>query len=285
VIGERLPMEFIRIGIDQIVLSRDGGHELTKAIMTTDTVPKETAVAVKIGDGRFIIGGVAKGAGMIHPALATLLCFLTTDATVDIDFLKLALQKAVDVSFNMISIDGDTSPNDMVLMLANGLAGNKPVSQDSQQADAFQQALDQVCLYLAKCIARDGEGASKLIEVTVNGAPSLAEARLAARTVVSSSLVKSAVHGNDPNWGRLMVTLGSSGLALTPEKIDIFYDDIQVVRKGASTGEASYQKARKAVGKEFFTLTVNLHQGKGKQSILTSDLSHDYVTLNASYRS
>ncbi|GAG50379.1 unnamed protein product, partial [marine sediment metagenome] len=160
VIGEQLPMEQIKTGIEQIVLSAEGGHSLVKAMMTTDTVPKE--VAARVGDRGFIIGGVAKGSGMIHPDLATMLCFLTTDAAVDLDFLKLALRKAMDISFNMISIDGDTSTNDMVLIMANGLAGNKSISQDSSQAGVFQQALDQVCLYLAKSIARDGEGAGKL---------------------------------------------------------------------------------------------------------------------------
>ena len=282
VIGERLPMKRIKAGIDQIVLSREGGHELTKAIMTTDTVPKETAVAVKIGDGRFIIGGVAKGAGMIHPALATLLCFLTTDATVDIDFLKLALQKAVDVSFNMISIDGDTSPNDMVLMLANGLAGNKPVSQDSQQADAFQQALDQVCLYLAKCIARDGEGASKLIEVTVNGAPSLAEARLAARTVVSSSLVKSAVHGNDPNWGRIMAAVGRSGVEVIESKIELYIGDTCVIRDGHPL-PFDREELVKVLNDSEVPISLNLNLGTATATAWGCDLSEEYVTINSQY--
>lgn len=195
VIGQPLPMKLIKTGISQIVFANDGGHELAKAMMTTDTVPKETAVAARIGDSEFTIGGVAKGSGMIHPDLATMFCFLTTDAAVELDFLRSALRKAVDVSFDMISVDGDTSPSDMVLIMANRLAGNEPISPGSRQADTFQQALDRVCIYLAKAIAGDGEGATKLIEVTVNGATSAAEARLAARTVVSSPLVKAAVHG------------------------------------------------------------------------------------------
>ncbi len=190
VIGHRLPMELIRSGIDQVVLSPDGGHELARAIMTTDTVPKEVAVAARAGTAEFTIGGAAKGSGMIHPDLATLLCFLTTDAAVDAGFLKLTLQKAVDISFNMISIDGDTSTNDMVLIMANGLAKNEPISQNNDLAGVFQQALEKICIYLAKGIARDGEGASKLIEVTVGGAVNTVEARLAARTIVNSPLVK-----------------------------------------------------------------------------------------------
>jgi len=164
VIGQRLPMERIRAGVGQVVLAADGGHELARAIMTTDTVPKE--VAVRTGEGGFVIGGTAKGSGMIHPELATLLCFLTTDASVDMDFLRLALRKAVDISFNMVSIDGDTSPNDMVLVMANGLAEGEFISQGSRQADTFQQALNQVCIHLARAIARDGEGASKFIAVS-----------------------------------------------------------------------------------------------------------------------
>jgi len=282
VIGERLPMKRIKAGIDQIVLSRDGGHELTKAIMTTDTVPKETAVAVKIGDGRLIIGGVAKGAGMIHPDLATLLCFLTTDATVDIDFLKLALRKAVDISFNMISIDGDTSPNDMVLMLANGRAGNKPVSQDSPQADAFQLALDQVCLYLAKCIARDGEGASKLIEVTVSGAPSLAEARLAARTVVSSPLVKTAVHGNDPNWGRIMAAVGRSGVEVIESKIELYIGDTCVIKDGHPL-PFDREELVKVLNDSEVPISLNLNLGTATATAWGCDLSEEYVTINSQY--
>ncbi|MCX6011509.1 MAG: bifunctional glutamate N-acetyltransferase/amino-acid acetyltransferase ArgJ, partial [Chloroflexi bacterium] len=186
VIGVPLPMEKIKASVDRIILARDGGDQLAKAIMTTDTFPKEAAVRVKAGDVEFTIGGAAKGSGMIHPNLATLLCFITTDAAVEKDFLQKALKKAVDVSFNMISIDGDTSPNDMVLVMANGLAGAVP-------AAPFEQALEKLCIHLAKRLARDGEGATRLIETTVSGAASLSQARTAARAVVSSSLVKAAV--------------------------------------------------------------------------------------------
>ena len=282
VIGERLPMERIRAGIDQIVLSKDGGHELARAIMTTDTMPKETAVTAKIDGSRFIIGGTAKGSGMIHPDLATLLCFLTTDAAVDIDFLKLALKKAVDVSFNMISIDGDTSPNDMVLIMANGLAGNESISQDSRQADAFQQALDRVCLYLAKCIARDGEGASKLIEVTVSGAPSVAEARLAARTVVSSPLVKAAVHGNDPNWGRIMAAVGRSGVEVVESKIDLYIGNIGVIRAGYQL-PFDREELVKVLNDSEVPISLNLNLGTATATAWGCDLSEEYVTINSQY--
>ena len=280
VIGPCLPMERLRAGIKQIVLSRDGGHELARAIMTTDTVPKEAAVGV---DGNnLIIGGVAKGSGMIHPDLATLLCFLTTDASVDLDFLSLALRKAVEVSFNMISIDGDTSPNDMVLIMANGLAGNGPIATGSQQADAFQQALNQLCTHLAKSIARDGEGATKLIEVKVNGAPTLAEARLVARTVVSSPLVKSAVHGNDPNWGRVMAVLGRSGVEVEEAKVDIYLDDICVARAGCAV-PFDEKAAVKALDKSEVAIVLNLNLGEATATAWGCDLSEEYVTINSQY--
>ena len=280
VIGSCLPMEQLRAGIKQIVLSRDGGHELARAIMTTDTVPKEAAVGVDNSD--LVIGGVAKGSGMIHPDLATLLCFLTTDASVDLDFLRLALRKAVDVSFNMISIDGDTSPNDTVLIMANGLAGNETITAGSQQAEAFQEALNQLCIHLAKSIARDGEGATKLIEVRVNGALTLAEARLVARTVVSSPLVKSAVHGNDPNWGRVMAVLGRSGIEVEETKVDLYLDDICVARAGCAV-PFDEKAAVKALDKREVSIALNLNLGEATATAWGCDLSEEYVTINSQY--
>ena len=280
VIGQQLPMKLIRAGIGQIVLSTDGGHKLVKAMMTTDTVPKE--VAARVGDSGFIIGGVAKGSGMIHPNLATLLCFLTTDAAVGLDFLKFALRKAVDISFNMVSVDGDTSPNDMVLAMASGLAGNKPISPDSRQASAFQQALDQVCLYLAKSIARDGEGASKLIEATVSGAASVAEARLAARTIVSSLLVKAAVYGSDPNWGRIIAAVGRSGVEVVESKIDLYLGDICVVKGGRPLPFDKRSVVEVLRGSEV-SIGLNLNLGTAPATAWGCDLSEEYVTINSQY--
>ncbi len=280
VIGQPLPMERLKDGIGQIVLTRDGGHELAKAMMTTDTVPKEAAV--RIDGSESIIGGVAKGSGMIHPDMATLLCFLTTDARVDLNFLKLALHKAVDISFNMVSIDGDTSPNDMVLIMANGLAGNETISEGSRQADAFQQALNQLCIHLAKAIARDGEGATKLIEVTVSGAPSVAEARLAARTVVSSPLVKAAVHGSDPNWGRIVVALGRSGVEVVESKVDLHLGDILVVRAGCPLPFDEKEVVRVFDGNEV-SIVLNLNLGSATATAWGCDLSEEYVTINSQY--
>ncbi|MCL0029479.1 bifunctional glutamate N-acetyltransferase/amino-acid acetyltransferase ArgJ [Dehalococcoidia bacterium] len=232
VIGTRLPVDRIRSGIERIALSPDGGHDLARAIMTTDTVTKEVAVSIQINGEQVIIGGVAKGAGMIHPDMATMLCFLATDAAVQPDYLQTALQRAVDISFNMITVDGDTSPNDTVLLLANGLAGNAVLNGDSPDADSFQSALDEVCVYLARCIAGDGEGATRLIEVTVEGALSTGDARIAARTIAGSPLVKTAVHGADPNWGRVLAAVGRSGAEVVEPRIDLYLDDLCLVRGG-----------------------------------------------------
>lgn len=278
VIGQRLPMERIKAGIEQVVLAADGGHKLARAIMTTDTVPKEVAVRA----GGFIIGGVAKGAGMIHPNLATLLSFLTTDAGVDLDFLRLALREAVAISFNMISIDGDTSPNDMVLIMANGLAKNKPIVKGSRQAEAFQQALNQVCLYLAKAVARDGEGATKFIEVTVSGAASLADARLAARTVVSSPLVKAAVHGSDPNWGRVLAAAGRSGVELMADRIDLYLNGICLLRSGCLVPFSKEEAVKSLSGREV-AMALNLNLGSAGATAWGCDLSEEYVTINSQY--
>ena len=282
VIGQPLPMKLVRAGIEQIIVSADGGHKLAKAMITTDTVPKETAVAVTIDGSEFIVGGVAKGSGMIHPDLATMLCFLTTDAAVDLDFLKFALRKAVNISLNMVSIDGDTSPNDMVLIMANGLAGNEPISPGSRQADVFQQALDKVCIYLAKSIAGDGEGATKLIEVTVNGAISDAEARLAARTVVSSPLVKAAVHGSDPNWGRIIAAVGRSGVEVVESKIDLYIGDIHLVKAGRPLPFSKQSLVRVLDGSEV-SVGLNLNLGTATATAWGCDLSEEYVTINSQY--
>lgn len=282
VIGLPLPMELIRAGIGRIALSREGGHELARAMMTTDTSPKEVAVAVRVGDSQFIIGGVAKGSGMIHPDLATLLCFLTTDAAIDIAFLKLALLKAVALSFNMVSIDGDTSPNDMVLVMANGLAGNEPILPETSQASAFQQALNQVCIYLAKSIARDGEGASKLIEVTVSGASSVAEARLAARAVVSSPLVKAAVHGSDPNWGRIIAAVGRSGVKVVESKLDLYLGNICVVKEGRPL-PFDKESVIEVLRRSEVSIGLNLNLGTASATAWGCDLSEEYVTINSQY--
>ena len=281
-IGVPLPMKRIRPAVGKIVISRDGGHDLAIAMMTTDTMPKETAVRVKTGDSRFTIGGAAKGSGMIHPDMATLLCFLTTDAAVDRSFLKGALKKAVDVSFNMVSVDADTSPSDTVLLLANGMAGGEPITAKSKQADAFRQALERVCVYLARCIAADGEGATRLIEVVINGAASRLEARKAARAVVSSTLVKAAIHGADPNWGRVVAAVGRSGADMDEYRIDLYLGDIQVVKEGRALPVGKREINKLLKGREI-NLRVNLNLGRGSATAWGCDLSREYVAINSDY--
>jgi glutamate N-acetyltransferase/amino-acid N-acetyltransferase len=282
VIGQPLPMPLIREAVTQIALSPEGGHDFAKAIMTTDTVPKEAAVAVQVGDIRFIIGGVAKGSGMIHPNLATMFCFLTTDAVVEPEFLRSALHQAVDISLNMVSVDGDTSPSDTVLLMANGQAKNQPISVDSPLAEAFQQALNQICVYLAKAIARDGEGATKLIEATVIGAASLVDARLAARAVITSPLVKTAVHGADPNWGRILVAVGRSGADMEQSKVDLYIGDVNVL-KGGQPQPYSEASVVQVFSQNEVPIRVNLNLGTASATAWGCDLSEEYVTINSQY--
>ena len=278
-IGMPLPMEKIRGGIQKIDLDKAGGHELAKAIITTDTFPKETAVLMT-GREQFIIGGVAKGAGMVHPDLATMLCFLTTDARVEAAFLQSALKKAVNMSFSMVTIDGETSPSDTVFLLANGLAGNRVINEDN--GEAFQKALTEVCLYLAKSIARDGEGATRFIEVVVEGAANKAEARHAARTVASSPLVKSAIHGSDPNWGRIVAALGRSGVEVVESKVDLYMNQFCVMKAGSPV-TLNRTKLMESLNSKEIVLRLSLNIGEGKATAWGCDLSEEYVTINSAY--
>ncbi len=281
-IGTRLPMKRIEASLNRIILSRDGGQELARAIMTTDTIPKATAVTVEVGTDRFSIGGIAKGSGMLHPDLATMLCFLTTDAAMEATFLKTALCRAVDGSFNMLSVDSDTSTNDMVLLMANGLAGNRPINVGSVLAAPFQEALEQVCVFLTKCLARDGEGASRLLEITVNGATSLPQAKRAARTVVSSPLVKAAVHGHDPNWGRILAAVGRSGARVVTSKLDLDIGGTPVVRSGLPVRANQHRLERLLSGPEV-SIILNLNLGAASATAWGCDLSEEYVRINSDY--
>ncbi|UCH51198.1 MAG: bifunctional glutamate N-acetyltransferase/amino-acid acetyltransferase ArgJ [Chloroflexota bacterium] len=280
VIGVPLPMERISTGINKIALNKDGGHDLARAIMTTDTFPKEIAISVDSELGEFTIGGVAKGAGMIHPNMATMLCFLTTDAMVDAGFLQSALQKAVDASFNRITIDGDTSPSDTAVILANGLAQTKTINEGN--GGLFQKALDEVCLYLAKCVARDGEGATKLIEVTIEGAVNETQACLAARTVASSPLLKAAIHGNDPNWGRAVAALGRSRVEVNEKKLEVYMNDVCVMKQGSPVPFDKHKMSTSLAGKEV-SVRLCLNLGQGKAVAWGCDLSEEYVTINSDY--
>jgi glutamate N-acetyltransferase/amino-acid N-acetyltransferase len=278
VIGRRLPMDLLNSAITEVTLSRDGGHEMAKAIMTTDTVPKEIAVAA----GNFVIGGIAKGAGMIHPNMATMLSFLATDARLEAGFMSSSLKEAVDLSFNMISVDGDTSPNDSVILLSNGLAGGEQISSGSASPQRFQKALNAVCIHLAKSVARDGEGATKLIEVNVRGAASRADARITARTITTSPLVKTAVHGNDPNWGRIVVAAGRSGAEIVESKINLDISGIPVVSEGMPL-PFDANKLVAALKLPDVQINFDLNLGPYSATAWGCDLSAEYVSINADY--
>jgi len=281
VIGVPLPMDKIKTGILEIKPTRGGGQDFCRAMMTTDTRPKEIAVQVDAGGAKFTIGGAAKGAGMIHPNMATMLCFITSDAAVSAEFLPVALQKAIDCSFNMISIDGDTSPSDCAFLLANGLAGNEPIGFDN--GDAFQEALNAVCTHLAKSIARDGEGATKLIEITVQGAADQAGARQAARTITSSPLVKAAIHGNDPNWGRIVAALGRSGAAMSEDKLDVYLNDVCIMKQGRPISFSKQEMISALSNSDDVLIRLCLNLGDGQATAWGCDLSEEYVTINSAY--
>lgn len=282
VTGKPLPMNLVRPGLSMVVLSRGGGHDLAKAIMTTDTRPKEVAAVVTHGDTRFTIGGIAKGAGMIHPNMATMFGFITTDAAVELEFLRGVIRRAADVTFNMISVDGDMSPSDTVIVMANGLAKNKVINEDSPLAEVFELALTQICLFLAKSIARDGEGATRLIEAFVEGAASEPDARLAARSIVSSSLVKTAVYGGDPNWGRIVAAVGRSGSDVQESKMDVDIGPVKVLRAGRPLD--FYEADVIAALKESEVLIrVNLNMGTESATAWGCDLTPEYVKINSEY--
>jgi glutamate N-acetyltransferase/amino-acid N-acetyltransferase len=280
VIGTVMPMDRIQKGIGKIRLLKDGGHKLARAIMTTDTRPKEIALRVMEQNGHYTIGGVAKGAGMIHPDMATLLSFLTTDARIDREFLTKALKAAVDDSFNMITIDGDTSTNDMVSIIANGKADNDLIT--SENGRMFREALGRVCRYLACSIAADGEGATRLIEVCVESARSRSQARKMARLIAASALVKSAVHGNDPNWGRVVAVLGRSETDMDENILDVYLQGEQVMRAGSPLPFDKNKLGRRMKADEV-TIKVCLNIGTGNAVAWGCDLSQEYVTINSDY--
>jgi len=281
IIGVPLPMDKIRAGIPRIKPTAGGGHDFCRAIMTTDTRPKEVAIRIDSKEIKVTIGAVAKGIGMVHPDLATMLCFIATDAVVSSDFLQLALQRAVDCSFNMVTIDGDTSPSDCVFLLANGLAGNDPVGFDNG-AD-FQEALTAVCTHLAKSIARDGEGATKLIEVTVEGAENRVSARQAARTIASSPLVKAAIHGNDPNWGRIVAALGRSGARVREDRLDVYLNDVRVMKQGSPAPFNRAEMISALSNSDNVLIRLCLNLGDGQATAWGCDLSQEYVRINSAY--
>ena len=291
IIGVQLPMQIIEPGVLKAVeaLSRDGGAAAAEAIRTTDTFAKEIAVEFEL-DGKLVkMGGMSKGSGMIHPNMATMLAIITTDAVITPAAFQQALQEVVDLSFNMISVDGDTSTNDTVIALASGMAHNKMIKDDASAGYAqFSAALKVVLVHLAKEIARDGEGASKLLEVTVNGALTIKDARLAARSVVSSSLVKTAFFGNDANWGRIVCALGYSGAEFDINLVDICIKSaagqFAVLKEGKDL-PLDEELALKVLSEKEVITTIDFNQGMASATAWGCDLTYDYVKINGDYRS
>ena len=282
-IGVQLPLAKMIPGIREaagsLKASPAASLAAAKSIMTSDSVPKQSAYEVKVGAKSFRIGGMAKGAGMISPNMATMLCAITTDAAVPTAFLRKALREAVGTTFNCITVDGDCSTNDTVVTLASGLSGVKIRTAPEQKA--FLAALQAVCADLARAIVADGEGTSRVIELTVKGAKSVADAHLAARAVANSQLVKSAWAGGDPNWGRILDAAGYSGAKFDPDKVEIAYDGMKAAKNGMGCQDMKGElKLRKIAAKKEFSVLVDLHSGKGEARLLTTDLTEEYVRLN-----
>ncbi|MBO9607891.1 MAG: bifunctional glutamate N-acetyltransferase/amino-acid acetyltransferase ArgJ [Paenibacillaceae bacterium] len=285
VIGEPLPMEKVRRGIAGLPeqVKADGSVDFCQAILTTDLVQKMICVKVNVGGQTIHIAGAAKGSGMIHPNMATMLGFLTTDADIDSADLQKLMNKATDESFNMITVDGDTSTNDMVVVMASGLGGGGKLHPGHPDWDSFAAGFGHVAEYLAKAIARDGEGATKLIEVNVIGAASDEAARAIAKTVIGSSLVKSACFGADANWGRIIAAVGRSGQPVNTETVDIRLGDITVLEQ-SRPNRFDEEKAAEYLKGEFVLIHVNLNMGAGKATAWGCDLTYEYVRINAAYR-
>jgi glutamate N-acetyltransferase/amino-acid N-acetyltransferase len=284
VIGAPLNTEVIGKALPELVkgLSPDAIPRVVEAIMTTDSFPKLSRFEGKAGGKSYKVVGMAKGAGMIMPDLATMLCFVLTDIAVDSTRLNEALRWGVERTFNRISVDGDMSTNDTVFVLANGAAGNGSLSPEDFQG--FKAGLARVMDELSTMIVRDGEGATKLIRITIKGAATPAEALTAARTVANSALVKTAFYGSDPNWGRIMAALGRSGIRMREDAVTIWVEDVKIVETGMGRGtEPESQAAQRMKGKEF-SVTVDLHEGEYEDHVTTCDLTHEYVTINADYR-
>ena len=285
VIGEPFPIEKVEAAVDGLVagLAPTGASDLARAIMTTDTRPKAGVREGMAGGASYRILAVAKGAGMIRPDMATMLCFACTDADVPPETLNAALKQATDVSFNRITIDGDTSTNDTVILLANGAAGAVLSSETDRQT--FQQLLNDLFMDLARQMVRDGEGVTKVVDLLVRGAHSDADARVICDTIAHSPLVKTAFFGQDANWGRIFAAAGRAGVELDPDRLDLYFDDVQMVKAGTGCGAAAEAAATDVLKKTDFSVTLDLNLGTGRADMLTCDFSIDYVKINADYRS
>ena len=285
VIGAPMPMGKVRATMPTLIgaLSPDGMIDCATAIMTTDTIPKMVSRQGTLAGRPFMVTGMIKGAGMIRPDVATMLCFLMTDADAGPDYLKQALVRSANLSFNRATIDGDTSTNDTVLLMANGASG--AVVSGAETEKIFQSVLDEVCLSLTRAMIRDGEGVNTLVELKVVGACSDGDALRIADTVAHSNLVKTAIFGRDANWGRIMGAVGRSGVEIDPDKIDILFDEVKVVEGGRGCGADAEARAARVMQQPEITLTIDLNMGSGSATMITCDFSVEYVRINADYRS
>ena len=289
VIGLKMDVAPIAAGLPTLAsaLSRDGSAMAAEGIMTTDTVKKEVAVEFSVGTKTCRIGGIAKGSGMIHPNMATMLVFITTDCAISPAMLQKALRCDIADTFNMVSVDGDTSTNDMVTVLANGMAGNAEIAEEGEAFDAFMRALNTVTVYLCRCIAADGEGATKMLECRVSGAKTKAIAKTVAKSVICSSLTKAAMFGADANWGRVLCAIGYSGAEVDVNRIDVAFSSaagvIDVCKNGTGV-DFSEELAKKILSEKEIEILVALHDGSEQATAWGSDLTYDYVKINGDYR-
>ena len=292
VIGKQLPIDRICAGVEQMSKKLSGdltsGHNAALAIMTTDTHEKEAAVEVELSGKKVTIGGMCKGSGMIHPNMCTMLSFITTDAAITKEALQKALSDDVNDTYNMISVDGDTSTNDSVVLLANGMAENEVITVDSESYKTFAEALHEINEYLAKKIAGDGEGATALFEVTVVGADTKETAKTLAKSIVCSNLTKAAIAGHDANWGRILCAMGYSGAQFDPEKVDLYFESkagkIQIIENGVAV-DYSEEEATKILSEDAVTAIADIKMGDCSATAWGCDLTYDYVKINADYRS
>lgn len=290
VIGQKLPIEPIANSIPELVsaLSKEGATNAAEAIMTTDLIKKEYAVETEIGEKTVYIGGIAKGSGMIHPNMATMLCFITTDAAISADMLKIAVKTVADKSFNMVSVDGDTSTNDTLAVMASGLAGNAEITEQNEDYNIFVEALTVLCRKLSKEMAKDGEGASKLLVCKVSGAKTEKDAKGVAKSVVCSSLLKAAMFGSDANWGRVLCAIGYSGCDVDINKVDVSFASkagkVDVCKNGAGI-DFSEELAKTVLTEDEIDIVVELNDGNGVAEAYGCDLTYEYVKINGDYRS
>ena len=292
VIGQQVPIDKIEAGIQTmkpLLSESEAASSLAaEAIMTTDTVKKQIAVTTEIGGRTVTLGGMCKGSGMIHPNMCTMLSFVMTDANISQELLQKALSASVADTYNMVSVDGDTSTNDTCLLLANGLAGNAEITEENEDYEAFCEALDFVNTHLAKCMAADGEGATALFEVKVTGAKSREQAVTLSKSVITSNLTKAAIFGHDANWGRILCAMGYSGASFDPDKVDLYFESaagkIKIIEDGVATGY-SEAEATKILSEKEITAVIDVKMGEEKATAWGCDLTYDYVKINADYRS